>query len=667
MTSWGFLSKKEQEVTPTTTSTAETGESQLSPFKNRSRKIMGGRRRSEYEQHLANNNNNNNNNSNNSSTSSGKKKPLSFGRNFRQQKQKQSSPYNNNYTSAQEESDKHQAIQLDASDDGIELMYGEDHFKQHHHSSATHNTTTTTDNNNNNNNNQQHHHSRRSMSNHKGQRRSIPVSPKPAQHENFDLPFTNAAPGTTTASATSTSLTQRLVNTAHVPVISLEKDVLVQRTKIFRAQFSVLFPVSATTTDATTMTFSTNNALGAPRHRIPLGGTRPVQLSYRETLQLLQNANPGDEMTCVKVELHRTKVEMDVLEQDKDALKRRWRSLQQQQQQQQQSSSNNQHTINPLQKQQQEQQQQQLSASSVDWDIHRLLHSQRKMGLQERLDLEQIRGRCITVHLSNPRAEDAFLNKCCGAKQHLTPDSNTEGPLSSLTMYTMTPQNCRAGGAGATIRHLALLPRGSSFFVSRDNGKSYSWGQLPPRILQRMKTQGLDPVTHCGGLKYLSTGPNGSYFAEFRSGECWWGCAGEGKEFYEILQQWDVYRVVFGASMMHTTTTSGGGHDNNIITNSWIILAKDGRAAWKNVPSRLHQILESRLANAAAPAEVSLGSGESYYVRFLDGTVDYCLPAEIAAVCERIQSHGGTITDIAMNPEVSHEFMIRHTEVPTHR
>ena len=159
---------------------------------------------------------------------------------------------------------------------------------------------------------------------------------------------------------------------------------------------------------------------------------------------------------------------------------------------------------------------------------------------------------------------------------------------------------------------------------------------------------------------YLSTGPNGYYFAEFRSGECWWGCAGEDKEFYEILKQWEIYRVVFGSTVTHTTPDG-----REIITNSWIILARDGRAAWKNLPSRLHHTLENRLANSAAPAEISLGSGESYYVRFLDGTVDYCLPAEVASVCEHIQRKGGTITDMAMNPEVSHEFMVRHTEVPS--
>jgi hypothetical protein len=63
----------------------------------------------------------------------------------------------------------------------------------------------------------------------------------------------------------------------------------------------------------------------------------------------------------------------------------------------------------------------------------------------------------------------------------------------------------------------------------------------------------------------------------------------------------------------------------------------------------------------SAPAEVSLGPGGSYFIRFLDGTVDYCLPAEIAEVCEDIERRGGEITNITLHPEISHDFVIRHT------
>jgi hypothetical protein len=34
--------------------------------------------------------------------------------------------------------------------------------------------------------------------------------------------------------------------------------------------------------------------------------------------------------------------------------------------------------------------------------------------------------------------------------------------------------------------------------------------------------------------------------------------------------------------------------------------------------------------------------GDLYFVRFLDGSVDYCLPAEVAQVCEYVEKNGGT-------------------------
>jgi ribosomal protein S7 len=467
------------------------------------------------------------------------------------------------------------------------------------------------------------HHSRRSMSNHKSTRRSAPPDPKrQLEHSSF-------LGTSTTYSSGDHSRT----------VVSLENDVLTKRTKIFRAQFSIFFPIPTLSSDPLALRDQSN-------HRIPLGGRgRTDTMAYNDQIRMLQNANPVDEVTSVRLELKKMKMEIDALEEDKEALEQRWLTLNQQQKQEPYPNNrSNKQIMAPGMK------------DTVDWDIHRLLSSKRNLGPKERTEFEVRRGNCITVHLQNPRAEEAFLNKCCGAKQI---------PLKKAKrrVITMDPYNCRAGGAGATIRHLALLPKGSSFFVSRDNGKSYSWGQLPPRLLQRMKTQGLDPVRHCGELMYLSTGPNGYYFAEFSSGECWWGCAGEDKEFYEILQHWDIYRVVFGASVKHTAV-HGNDENREVITNSWIIIGRDGRAAWKNLPSRLHQTLESRLANSAAPAEVALGCGDSYYVRFLDGTIDYCLPAELASVCERIQRSGGVITDMALNPEVSHEFMVRHTEIP---
>jgi hypothetical protein len=253
--------------------------------------------------------------------------------------------------------------------------------------------------------------------------------------------------------------------------------------------------------------------------------------------------------------------------------------------------------------------------------------------------------------MQNPKAKEAFLSKC-GNK----PLSNKRrAPGDTVTLGL---DNCKPGGAGATVRHVSVMSGGtganatSSFFISRDTGKSFTWGRFPPKLFRRMKEN------DSGDLVYLSTGPQGSYYAEFRSGECWWGSAVDDDDFHSILQAWDVYRVVFGPIIAFEDERG-----NKKMTNSWIILGRDGRAAWKNLPSRLHHQLESRLANQSAPAEVALGSGDSYYVRYLDDTVDYCLPAVVAEVCEHIELHGGSITDIVLHPEISHDFVIRHTEM----
>jgi hypothetical protein len=54
---------------------------------------------------------------------------------------------------------------------------------------------------------------------------------------------------------------------------------------------------------------------------------------------------------------------------------------------------------------------------------------------------------------------------------------------------------------------------------------------LPRKLYRRMN--GEDDI---GDLTYLSTGPHGCYYAEFRSGECWWGSAVEDHDFHAIIQ-----------------------------------------------------------------------------------------------------------------------------------
>lgn len=414
------------------------------------------------------------------------------------------------------------------------------------------------------------------------------------------------------------------------PVFSLAAQIA-QRQKVSRAQFSTIFPTLGSHKNEN---LQSGTHVQVNNHRVPLVGQRLAHnVSYNEMIRLLQSSEAEDEITSVREELKKMASEIDALEQEKVVLEKKWMQVKRNG-----DSSDSKKAI-----------------EHVDWDINRLLSQKGKLTTQERKKLETNRGLYLTLYFQSSRVENAFLSNC-GIKNGKYKSNKRKTPGSRITL---DPDDCRAGGAGTTVQHFALMKgtgNTSAFFLSRDNGKSCTWGHLPPKLFWRMKHRGMDPQN--AELGYLSTGPKGCYYAEFQSGERWWGCAGEDSDFHAILQEWDVYRVVFGSFV---TFMNEDGKES--LTGSWLILGRDGRAAWKNLPSRLHQTLESRLANSAAPVEVALGSGESYYVRFLDGTMDYCLPADMASVCENIEKGGGMITGMALHPDVSHEFIIRHTKL----
>jgi hypothetical protein len=409
------------------------------------------------------------------------------------------------------------------------------------------------------------------------------------------------------------------------PVISIQEQIR-QRQKVYRTQFSVSFPALQPSNSINNVFFDN----WRPKdHRIPLLGYSLVDVSYQDVMGLLENSQVTDEYSAVQEELKKTEAEISALHKDRNWLETSLRKM-----------THSLQSFSPTKN----------KGGTVDWDVRTILGST-DLEDAEQLKLQTVRGNCLTLHMQNPKAKEAFLSKC-GNK----PLSNKRrAPGDTVTLGL---DNCKPGGAGATVRHVSVMSGGtganatSSFFISRDTGKSFTWGRFPPKLFRRMKEN------DSGDLVYLSTGPQGSYYAEFRSGECWWGSAVDDDDFHSILQAWDVYRVVFGPIIAFEDERG-----NKKMTNSWIILGRDGRAAWKNLPSRLHHQLESRLANQSAPAEVALGSGDSYYVRYLDDTVDYCLPAVVAEVCEHIELHGGSITDIVLHPEISHDFVIRHTEM----
>lgn len=283
------------------------------------------------------------------------------------------------------------------------------------------------------------------------------------------------------------------------------------------------------------------------------------------------------------------------------------------------------------------------------WDIDLLLKEQNQQSLttEEVLELQRKRGRCWTIQIQNPKAREAL----CSQLGHVVrgDGGGRHNPSNSISSsrLVLTPANCRECH---NLRQLIVLAPvneniAASIFVARDNAKA--WGHVPGRLFKRLRKEGMN----MGNIEYLSTGPGGAYFCEMSSGHTWWGSSDI--EFVRLAKEWKVARVAFGV------TRQFGAE----ICHSWIVVARDGRVAWKNIPARLHNKLELRLADNAAPAELTLGPEDSYFVRFLDGSVDYCLPATISNVCESIERDGGRITNVILRSESSHDYVIRHSEL----
>ena len=508
------------------------------------------------------------------------------------------------------------------------------------------------------------------------------------------------------------------------PVISL-KDQLRHRQRVWRSQYSVAFPalgrgwqqdgptsnsIKPTIPDtisnaagtgkhqSITSEIAASNGISSWRpkgHRIPLVGVVPAEVGYSDALHLLQSTRVADERSAVQEEIKNMEAEITALEKDRKILERHVKLQEQERKNKDQQllgsplsmfsflqssgsdATSNGSSIHPSPSD--------GSVTNLSWDGHKLLKddaTQRHLLLsqRERLFLQNRRGNSLTIRLDNPRTKEIFIHRCGGKLQQVQRSRLFKKNDSIVTLH---PGNCRSAsqqqsspsnnnacsrGAATDLQHVELIASTGSyngFFLARDSGKSQTWGRIPNKLYRRMKQEGAGAAGGGGGagigdLVYLSTGPHGSYYAEFQSGVCWWGSAVEDADFHNLMRLWDVYRVAFGP----IESIVEDEHENKTISScSWIILSRDGRAAWKNLPSRLSHKLEERLASWAAPAEVSLGPGDSYFVRFLDGQVDYCLPAETAQVCEKIESKGGRITNICLHPEISNGFIIRHTEM----
>jgi hypothetical protein len=137
------------------------------------------------------------------------------------------------------------------------------------------------------------------------------------------------------------------------------------------------------------------------------------------------------------------------------------------------------------------------------------------------------------VHFLNQRAKEVFLTKF-GAKIPQSKNNKQRAPGDTITFG---PNNCGAGGAGTSLRHMTLMSNNYGahfgFLLSQDTGKSQSWG--PPKLFRQIQEQ--CESMHVGDLVYLSIGPQGCYYAKFRSGECCWGNAVADDNFHSIVIQ----------------------------------------------------------------------------------------------------------------------------------
>jgi hypothetical protein len=475
------------------------------------------------------------------------------------------------------------------------------------------------------------------------------------------------------------------------PVVSMPQF-WKRKEKVYRTRYSTRFPAfSASETSLEQVQAQVSQWRPNPKHRLPLLGHAPADMKFANAVALLQNCHTStavSETKAVQEELRHLTAEVDALQRDRawmESTRSKW-----------QLAAAASVASSPTTKSQQKQLlgspsssavPKQHTATTMEWDANRLLDTttmQADLTKAERQQLQAKRGVCFTVSIANAATREAFLTKCCGYKgssssssalKNLLSKSSSSSPkngssISSSTV-TVSPANSNSSSSIGTsnIRHVSLLennntgsnsgsnnkksPPASSFFLSRDSGTIFLQGRLPSKLYRRLQ----DNASSESDIHYLECGPLGSYYCEFRSGKIWWGSAvADDVDFHSILSSWDVHRVFFGP-----VTTVCDSKNIPRMSSSWLIVSREGQVAWKNVPSRLHNQLERRLAHWAAPAEVMLGQGDSYFVRYLDGTVDYCLPASMARVCEHIEARGGQITSMTMAND--NDYIIRHTEL----
>ena len=306
-------------------------------------------------------------------------------------------------------------------------------------------------------------------------------------------------------------------------------------------------------------------------HRVPTSANQPMEEHFKNKLAILKSYVSTDEMETAGKELVNLWNEMKAIENDREIAK-------------QKKIQNLPHTEDAK-------TQCALPVCNKSWDINSYLDvvrtgtgnqkaSNHILGKDQRRRLQQSRG--AFVHAGFRKKDDLkeFATKCGG-------NPNSCQPHKSL-------QNCKAALFGIelisstanTVRHLGIVngENGPSFFVSKDDGR-FHCGVIDARLDERLKMIKSSSESSSfpqGAIRYLSCGPNKSYFAELVSGRTLWSIGYHDDKFKTIVDECNVHRVAFGSSE----------HDS-----SWIVITKDGRVAWRNIPCRLHQLLQRRSTN----------------------------------------------------------------------
>ncbi len=268
-----------------------------------------------------------------------------------------------------------------------------------------------------------------------------------------------------------------------------------------------------------------------------------------------------------------------------------------------------------------------------------------------RRQLQKKRGNQFVIFFEDPTVQNKLCSSCNVKSDRL---SKLQKIKSDSLGKSLKDENNYGSTNIDDARHAVITSsnEASSFFLSRDNGTANWHGRFPSKLWDRAKRENMK----VSSIRYLVVGPGGSYFTQFSTGECWWGISQLDTDFHKYMNSLEVCRVAFGTFANYIYV----GEASTIHT-SWVIIGKDGRCVWKNIPSGLHNLLLSRTSNDAAPCEVSLGKGDSYFIKFLDGVTNYCLPAGLASTYEQIESMGGEIRNVSFNSQ-SYDYIIRYEQ-----